>query len=368
MSERPQHSERSPESERPQENGRPGAAPPEGALDRAADRAPAAQPTAPAVPAGPDVQAGPVVRRAVESRPGFQTMPTELRAFRQGEPDALKLTDLPEAAAAAQQLREMGRGGDVLFEKLPDAPPREVTQEGARAEHVVITMPGGVRPDGRTAASPWAQRAEAAKQAASNAIDKDALPSATAPSSGPPPSVTDKAQPAASTKPGEQPRRRPWVWGVAVLACAAAIGVAALLGSPDERSGVAVATGGAPGGATGATAPVAGGSRPSASVEPAMTGAAMTGVAMVMSAPTSAAGASTGTAATGASTGAATAKKGPKGPPDLYIDAGAVPKASATVEPGPAPVLTAVPSVTPAITAAPSTTTRPIAPFGVRKD
>lgn len=309
-------------------------------------------------------------------------MPTELRVFQRVDPHAGALAST-EVASAAEKLREAGRGPDVLYEDVRAEPPRAPGDGPApdenRAEHVIVTMPGG--------ASPWATDGAAAKALAAGAIDKAALPSATAaaldkaaetlpaameatrdkgtaaahdkgteaerPSAAE--AALDKAAAAASVKPrpvGGERRLLPAAAGLLVAALLVFALVRGWMGSVEPAASGDAASGSAPH-ATGMGVPPATGAAMT-------TGAAMmTGAAMTTGAPamTETPGASGTSQAPAVGTGT---RAVPKGTGDPYGDAGAPPRPpvtaqpTASVEPTSAPVVTATTSVAPAVTGAPS--------------
>lgn len=269
-------------------------------------------------------------------------MPTELRLFQGPDPTAMRLDEMPDAATAADGLRELGRSSDVLMDDVREGPPREPSPDDNRAEHVVVTMPAS--------ASPWAADRAAAKAMEEAAINKEALPSSTVPASRP---ASSGGAPAAVKPAGVGSDRRAGIL-IGAVAIAALIFLAVV--RPWQGSD-----------------PTAGSSGETAS----MTGAAMTGAAPLwtgtptalltsagVTATTSADTASarvpvpTGTVPAATAGSAASTGVRPAGTAsgDPYVDAGPVPKATASVEPTSEPVLTAqpgpstVPSVTPSAT------------------
>lgn len=287
-----------------------------------------------------------------ESRPGFLTMPTELRAFQRPDPNAGVLA-AAEVAAAADKLREAGRGPDILFEDLRASPPREPSANDNRAEHLVVNVPAS--------ASPWA------KEAAAVEIDKSALPSAsapaaTAPSSRPPPGVAAEVAPkssakattstkaATSTSKNKQNRRGPLVW-VVLLFAVAAIAVVMVVAQEDPRDPVASTPAGATTEATGSLPVATTDPRATATGAPVTTGAATIATAQLPTARTASTASSAGTASV--------TRPVPKLSGDPYMDAGALPKA--TGEPAPtAPTVVTAPSTAP--TAPPATATSSATP------
>ena len=258
----------------------------------------------------------------VHSRPGFVTMPTELRHFRAQDPTAMTLADMPQAAQAADVLRGMGRGDDVLFEHVRDAAPREPSPDDNRAEHVIVQLPPKPRP--------------------------------ASPSSRPPPSVTDTPVHPRSAH-GERPRPdRRWMAALVGLSSLALIAVLVVRGmtGPGESdgSGELGATSG-----HGATTPgtVPTGASMTTGAPPMSTGAAAvtTGAAL----PTSIPGARlTSTSATPFPPATTGVRPVPKATHDPSVDAGVPPKPAPSVEPSAAPVLSAQPTSAPS--AKPSTT------------
>jgi hypothetical protein len=299
--------------------------------------------------AGPKSERSPAAPRTspepAPSRAGFVTMPTELRAFVRRSPNEGVL-DTPDVAAAAESLRDAGRGGDVLFEKLHESAPREPSANDNRTEQVVIELPGG--------ASPWARDAAGAKRSAAAVVDKEALPSATAPPRRPPPGVTVKS--GAGAKTADSRPIRTWV-AAAVTLCMVGVIVLVLVRAANER---------APEGGT-MGAPTATSSEPQATATAATAMAATTATAATSAAAD--APIATGTASelppAPATTGQPTA-----------LPSSTRPSSPGTVDPYPAPrVLPSVPataepsaaaSVEPAPTVAPSTTTAAPAASGVK--
>jgi len=324
-------------------------------------------------------------RAPASSRAGFVTMPTELRVFSRPDPTARSLADNPEVAAAAAKLRTSGRGPDVLYEDLRDAGPQKAGDPSAndnRAEHLIVEMPAGVpgalrteteraTPAGDEGASPWAHDAAAANELAAAAIDKDALPSATAPSSGQPPSVREARGPASLTRPSARPRDASSKRGRAWMAMGAAglvtvVVMVLITTSPPADDGSGRSPTASNTGAMGTSAMTGAAARTGDEVPTAMPSGLAVNATGAAASTTGAAPMTTGAAALAPTS---SAKVAPRSTGDPYLDAGVLPKATATVDPAPsvAPVVTAVPSIEPS--GAPATTTsRPIAPFGVHKD
>ena len=297
------------------------------------------------------------------ARPGYRTMPHELRAFRR--PGVAASQETPEQQEAAEKLQEMGRGGDVLFDDVRERAPREPSPGDNRSEHAVMEVPR------RTGGPADGDEEEATVRATASG--------ATAAGTARP---VERENAAESKRPA---RRKP----SAALVALATVGfvVVALLvwvyrphggerGDGGTMSGMGtVVTGGAAGAmsvpATATSAPSAvETSLPAATSAPS---ASATSTASGAVAPSATAGTPAATAAT--STGAGgTAPPKPTGEPQ--VDAGAPPPTSApSVEPSAPPVPTAAPSVAPSSkpSAAPShtpstTTSRPFAPITPEKD
>lgn len=247
----------------------------------------------------------------VHSRPGFVTMPTELRHFRAQDPTAMTLADMPQAAQAAEELREMGRGDDVLFEHVREAAPREPCPDDNRAEHVIVQLPPKPRP--------------------------------ASPSSRPPPSVTDTPVLPRSAH-GERPRPdRRWMAALVGLSSLALIAVLVMRGmtGPGESNGSGE-LGATSGDATARSLPTG---MPIATGAPMGTG----GAAMTTGAglPTSIPGARlTSTSATPNPPATTGVRPVPKATHDPSVDAGVPPKPAPSVEPSATPVLSAQPTST----------------------
>jgi hypothetical protein len=297
------------------------------------DREPKSDPPPPSAVTPPAKRAP----ASADSRPGFTTMPNDIRAFTQEHPHAMKLEELPGATDAADKLREAGRGPDVLFEDLRAERPRDpsTAAEENRSEHVIVEMPGGV--------SPWVKDARAAKDAAAVTIDKAALPSASSPArEATRPARATRAVTPAKKAPADRHERRWLLW--VGLAAAAVLLVVALRprdepGSRDDST-TGAATAVQATGMTAATTAAAMTGAPIATGAPAVTGAAP----MVTSsyAPT---------AQAPATNTASTTKPAPKRTSDPFVDAGAPPTPPASAEPSVAPAATTAP---PAPSSAPS--------------
>ena len=294
------------------------------------DRPPASRPDAPP---------------ATSSRPGFVTMPTELRAFQKADPNAGALKDA-EIADAAAKLRQAGRGPDVLFEELPAERLRDpnAAADENRSEHVIVEMPAGV--------SPWVKDAAAVREAAAVTVDKAALPPASAGRSDAA-TVTTKAARPVSSRRGARPDGPDRRWLVWIGLAASAVLLVVALRPRDEPGSHDEPTGELPAAvqATGMTA---------ASSTGAMTGATATGVPAITGAPatTGEAPSAPSARATGAqpfATGAASSTRtAPRGTADLYVDAGALPHPPASAQPSVAPVVSSAPTAPPVVTSAPS--------------
>jgi hypothetical protein len=240
--------------------------------------------------------------------------------------------------------------------------------------------------------SPWILDAGTAEPT----IDKEALPSATAPSSRPPPpSVTEPRAAAHSDRPptaarigageGASSKRIRALLLAAILAA----GLAAFLWlraprEPLHESATGVTSGAAPSSATPRASATDAASQPSAgsstSVESGTTTASpdataspeATGSAPATTASPEATGSAPGTTASNATSAKSAA---PRTSADPYADAGAAPKPTASAAPtvsggSVAPVVTAVPSaipsVAPAVSSAPSSKPAPDDDFYIR--
>lgn len=311
-------------------------------------------PPTPVSPAGP-AESPSTSRPGSSARRGFATMPSELRAFQASDPNKGTLAE-GGVTEAAEQLRDAGRGPDVLFEDLRAEGPRDPSEPEARAEHIVIEMPGG--------ASPWAKDAASAKAMAEVMIDRGALPSSVVPATRALVSSRDVGSASRGVVAGADSSRsradgdrgrpaRPIVPMVATVMIGAvlAVGIALAVSRSDSPGGEGSAPSGHIASSRGsATAANAGASAP-ATTEPApmVTAAASTSsVETPTHAPALTATPSVGDAASSMRTA-------PRSTGEPVVDAGALPSATAASS--------APPDLPPEPTTKPSTTTAPLDPF-----
>ena len=289
-------------------------------------------------------------------RAGYRTMPNDLRAFRRT--DVVDVPVTPELDGAAEKLRELGRGEDVLFDSIHERAPREPSPDDNRSEQAVVELP----PRGGAAAESGGAKAGREGTSESGNGNRDGNGNGDgAPSSNAPASLPAAAARAVREKGRGGRRRQAWRVPAAVIALSGVIAALVLVygprggresgsGSDDSGTmsgmGTAVMSGSAAGamsvpGATGATS----GAPSATSPEPSATGTASV-------APAESGAATAATAATTAST-VTTVKIPPTATAEPHVDAGAAPK--------PTSAASGTSTVAPAVSSAPATGT-PVPP------